>query len=318
MSHYGRYGATPSADNNYAYTPYPGTPEPFGSFVKPSRERNHRRRMNICSVVVGFFVPVGLFTLLFTLMSSKTRYDMPWSCDVVLVIFFGVVLAFGVPAFNAVRKKGGEPTWLVFLFLTCLMAWLLALIAGEWNFTHNMQPYYQISNLNTYSSVDPALVQGRELMDAGRVVFTNSTHLDIARSIGFRSTTMYCVAPLTSTSDNVSLATYDFWAVGTDCCQSGSPGFRCGDFTDPRVHAGLRLMRDEEKPFYRLAVEQAEAAYNIKAQEPLFFEWMMDPNGKTEELQDEGHTFNGSVVFSFIVLHGLIVVCAAIIYAGSL
>jgi len=35
------------------------------------------------------------------------------------------------------------------------------------NFWYNMQPYYDIENLNTYPSVNPSTESGQQLMDAG-------------------------------------------------------------------------------------------------------------------------------------------------------
>jgi len=35
------------------------------------------------------------------------------------------------------------------------------------NFVYNMQPYYDIENLNTYPSVNPSTESGQQMMDAG-------------------------------------------------------------------------------------------------------------------------------------------------------
>ena len=44
-----------------------------------------------------------------------------------------------------------------------------------------------------------------------------------------------------------------------------APSNSGGEYNNPGAHSGLRLLDDEQRPFYRLAVEQAEAAYSLKA-----------------------------------------------------
>lgn len=53
--------------------------------------------------------------------------------------------------------------------------------------------------------------------------------------------------------------------------------FHCDHFNNPHANGGYRLMTDNDRPFYRLAVQQAEATYKIRAVHPLFFEWAIDP-----------------------------------------
>merc|ERR1711866_4659 len=99
---------------------------------------------------------------------------------------------------------------------------------------------------------------------------------------------MFCVAPITRGTNNETLLHYDFWAVGVGCCSGLKPDFHCKNFNNPHAKGGLRLMRDDERAFYRLAVQQAEAAYNIKAVHPLFFEWVQDPIDEMAQLEEFG------------------------------
>merc|ERR1740127_237767 len=126
-----------------------------------------------------------------------------------------------------------------------------------------MKDYMSMRHLNTYTDINPTTMRGQQLMDAGSVTFTNTTRVDVTRSMGFRNYDTYCVAPITVPELNSSV--YDFWAVGLNCCPGVQPSFNCPNARVRGSRGGLRLLRSADRPFYRLAVQQAEVAYNITA-----------------------------------------------------
>jgi hypothetical protein len=263
-------------------------------------------------------------------MSFFAHYRTPLLCY--LVVFAGllVVVLTAYFAVDAVKKKQEpdvvqfvtgelrephrEPTWLIFLFGTCLQAWLLGVVLGEVNYTKHTQLYYDVSNLETYPSVDPSSMRGQQLMDAGRVMFKQGSRLDLTLSRGYKNLENYCVAPIVSPHDSRPVPSYDFWAVGVNCCSGNQADFHCGEFNNPRASAGLRLMQDDERAFFRLAVQQAEAAYNIKAEHPLFFHWMQDPIAEVNEYMDEGFKYYFFGVSLHFVVQFLQVLAACIIF----
>merc|ERR1719401_761214 len=108
---------------------------------------------------------------------------------------------------------------------------------GDSNFWENMQPYYDIQNLNDYSSVDPTRMRGQQMMDAGRVQFVSGATVDFTKAYAFQNLDTYCVAPITVNNPKVGSVTplfsYDFWAVGTNCCDgngTSAVNFRCGSY----------------------------------------------------------------------------------------
>lgn len=292
-----------------------------GAFMK-----GQRQRLNVVAILISLFVPWLLFCFMYWTMSFSLHYKQPILCYFLVLVGLIVVIITGVLAFDAVKRKkeassgaqflaGGdvathEPTWLVFLFATCLLAWLLGVIGGDINFFNNMEPYYDISNLNTYPNVDPSRMRGQQLMDAGRIMFSEGSKLDLQRSMGFRNLELYCVAPIVAGADIKHIPTYDFWAVGMNCCSGSRADFHCGEFNNARAMAGLRLMKDDQRAFYRLAVQQAEAAYNIRADHPLFFYWMQDPIAEVMRYMDEGFKwYLLGILAHFIFQLFLVVVC---------
>lgn len=200
------------------------------------------------------------------------------------------------------------PHWYTFATLAFFTAISLAVVVGDMNFWYHMEPFYDLMFLAPYPDVNPSRDLGQQFMDAGRLYFASDAQLDLKKAEGFRSADMYCVAPVSIPNANV--ANYDFWAVGVNCCNGGE--FKCGEYTNPRAHSGLRLMREDQRPFFRLAVQQAEAAYNIKAQHPVFFQWVEDPLVELNTYRNEGFRWFWVGNIAFFIFDLFCVLCASI------
>mmetsp|Transcript_21542 Transcript_21542/g.60148 ORF Transcript_21542/g.60148 Transcript_21542/m.60148 type:complete len:320 (+) Transcript_21542:174-1133(+) len=255
--------------------------------------RGQRQRLNIVSIMKCLFLPWLMFCFIYAATSFSLHYTSPTLMHALVGVGFVIVLACAAIALLVVLQKWHheyhEPNWYIFLFITMLIGWSLGLLFGDINFKTNMRSFYDYSNLNEYHYVDPARMRGAQLMDAGRVNFVNGTGLDLKRSMGFRNLDTYCVAPITV--KGLPLATYDFWAVGLGCCSGNTADFHCGEYDNPHANSGLRFLRDEERAFFRLAVQQAEATYGIKSDHPLFFFWTQSADAGMTSFQDDGHKF---------------------------
>mmetsp|Transcript_151013 Transcript_151013/g.263121 ORF Transcript_151013/g.263121 Transcript_151013/m.263121 type:complete len:319 (-) Transcript_151013:79-1035(-) len=277
-------------------------PQLYGGFGGFSNEakfvRRQRQRMNAVSVFQCLFAPWLFFCVIYAVTSFELHYSTPWLCWTIVTVGVLIVLACGGLAAVAIRSKmkndeSSEPSWFVFLFITMAVALTCGAVLGNLNFWTFMQPYYDYTNLNSYQGVDVSRIHGEQLMDAGRVQFTEGTRLDLRRSMGFKNLDTYCVAPITTGPPGVDLplASYDFWAVGLNCCSGDMADFSCGEFNNPAARGGLRLLADNERSFYRLAVQQAEAMYHLKAVHPLFFYWAQDPVAEMTSWKQEGYKF---------------------------
>merc|ERR1719258_625751 len=59
--------------------------------------------------------------------------------------------------------------------------------------------------------------------------------------------------------------TYDWWAVGTNCCDGGNAAkdFTCGQVNSNLARSGMRLLSDSQRPFYLLAVQEWSASFGL-------------------------------------------------------
>merc|ERR1719444_780555 len=111
------------------------------------------------------------------------------------------------------------------------------------------------------------------------------------------------------------MGSYDFWAVGKNCCSGNQANFHCTNFNNPYANGGLRLMSDGDRAFYRLAVQQAEAAYSIKAVHPLFFHWVQEPFVMVESWKYTGQSEFVAWLFSAFVFQTFIVGFATLVFS---
>ncbi|CAK0891849.1 unnamed protein product [Prorocentrum cordatum] len=260
----------------------------------PALQRRGRRRIDVFSVAAALFLPWALFCAACAVVSFSLRYQQPVLARGITGLLLLPVAVAGVYSVREItgmlRERAGRATWAIFLFLAMLLAWTLGVQFGNYIYTLYLRPFYDIDGLHAYAHVDPSKFRGQQLMDAGRIVFTRDARLDVRRSMGFKNQDTYCAAPITVGNENVTfkeLPSYDFWAVGLNCC--GEKGdFTCGEYNNPDAHAGLRLMRDDQRKFFRLAVQQAESAFNIKSVHPVFVHFMQDPLAEALSYQEGG------------------------------
>merc|ERR1719362_150222 len=146
--------------------------------------------MNIVSMGLALFVPWVIFTAVFAVMSFIVHWQSPQVASAICWFVFFVVLAIGWQAVDSMRNGDRDEVganWYIFTFLSGFLAWSLGMTAGGANFSRNMKPFYDVSNLNSYPAVDPSQVKGPQLMDAGRMVFKPGSQLDLRYSMGFRN-----------------------------------------------------------------------------------------------------------------------------------
>jgi len=166
-------------------------------------------------------------------------------------------------------------------------AWLLvAVVTGAWvglfSYECCISEYWMAQEMEARENVLPSEPAGA-YSNAGEIVFADEARVDPSRAVGYKDTSVYCVAPIAS---DAPLETVQFWAAGMDCC--GARGsFVCDDAWNPKARSGVvirrakdnTIMRDEVHDQYMKAVKLAEVTYSIaSAKEPIFVRWVADPN----------------------------------------
>mmetsp|Transcript_42510 Transcript_42510/g.98536 ORF Transcript_42510/g.98536 Transcript_42510/m.98536 type:complete len:328 (+) Transcript_42510:85-1068(+) len=286
----------------------------FARANKPTKPKQ-KKGLNIIPALLSLFVPWFLFVVVYAVTSFSLHYSSPFGCWIVVMICAALVIAgYAITALSALRGK--DPTWYGFLSTLMFIAVVLGASLGTINFVSNLRPYYDSSNLNKYDNVDPGEYSGQQMMDAGQINFVKGVSPDRSKAMGFRDRDMYCVTPITK-SAGVAPASgfYDFWAVGINCCSGAPHEFHCSEYDNKYAHSGLRLVDQDKQAFYRLAVQQAEAAYSISAPHPIFVHWLQDPNAELDAYADEGMMYYLIGIFSHLAFQVVAVGVGVVVIA---
>lgn len=302
------YGAAPK---QFQYTGQIQEPKAHGLTA--------RRQLNCTGILAAIVIPAAFFFTSFHLMSYELFFHKPEVSLLFVALELLIVLTIGANATQAHRRKlsNGESSWWSFIFLAGLFAIVLGASLGYTNYTLNTRQYYDYIGLRKATNVEPARSQGQQMLDVGEIVFKADVSVNRALHMGFHRTRTYCVAPIVP-SGNASLATYDFWAVGMDCCYPAPNAFSCGrvsrNHADEKELAGLRVLDDKESAGYALAVEQAVSAYNIQAVRPIFLYMMARPYSQIRGYMQHGQTFELWVGAAYVILQAALVFYSAYTY----
>jgi len=301
--HYGTYGAAVEASSGK-----------IGPTKSLFARTGLRGRINAAAILLSLIVPWALFTINFALLSQEVHFNNAEVVDTVVAVSAVLLFLSGLALFAVRRGPEREPSVAVFILVSAAVAWILAVALGEVNFKAYMHPYEQFLHMRSYKDVDPLKMRGQQLMDAGSIRFLNTSTVDVSKSMGFKNKDVFCVAPI---SDGSTASTYDFWAVGVNCCNdrtsTGAFRFECISSGGIKLHAGLRWISAEERPFFRLAVQQAEAIHNITAVHPLFFTMVKDADAAVESLKGSATQNTILGIIGFFILQSFLVVIGVLL-----
>jgi hypothetical protein len=279
-----------------------------------------RSRLNGVAIALAVLSPWLLFCFVSYIFAFWLRYGYPgWADTAVIVAFLVSVVPAGYWAARSMKGKLTDPsyvpTWWIFLFITLLLAYVVGFSFAEYNFEKNLRPYYDLNNLETYSNIDTTEFLGMQLQDAGKISFKHGTTLDLGHSMGFKNHDVYCVSPIRTEGGAGKSSSIDFWAVGKNCCSGVQADFHCSGFSDPQATGALRLMMDDDRAFYRLAVQQAEATYKLTANHPLFFRWVHDAEEEVNKFWRTGLHYFVLGAITYLIFQTFLVACTTLALA---
>jgi hypothetical protein len=296
--------------------------------------------INPLEIFCGVFWPTLVFLLIVRLIISPMRYNYATFVLVIgLIIPVSIQLYMTTRVYANVRH-GRVIRWRLVLNIVMWLSMGFAYIRGDklyWKFARS---YYQFQDMASYINISPTTDRGQSYMDAGQVYFKEGARVEVSKAIAFQEDQIYCVAPIVqetmdskgdqtgvqksgdqnNTADDQNNAaggnkgkgslklpksgTVDFWAVGMNCCDPSGLNFKCGDSTKPFARAGIRVLRDDTRPFFLMAVQEWTAWLHMPAKHPLFFHWVQDPL-----LEVDNFWFNAKRYWLFNTLYCMMFCC---------
>jgi len=250
---------------------------------------------------LNIFLPWGIFIFCLGITSFWVMYTKPSLAYAMVAFCIFIWLVTVLIAINR-RRNDPEPSWYTYFALMTGVAVFGGMLLGMDIFKKYSLPYYMVKDLKVIGHLDVNQERGQNVMDSGIVYFADGNGLDPTRSWHFKHGTVYCVAPIVKGGGVPSTGTFDFWAVGKDCCSVSASDFRCGAYNNPNARSGIRVLDESSRAYYRLAVEQAETLYGVMATHPVFFEWSQDPLETVNSWNEKAFTrYLVAVAFAFVV-----------------
>lgn len=252
-------------------------------------------------IVMCSVISLLLFVWVYLWLSSKFRHEEPlvaWIIGPAIVLV--ITGFFCYKAYKNVRyaRAGFIPTTIreklidgrnlwVNLAICSLGALALGTLLGDRDYWLYGTNIYSYGDLVSYVDIDPAKDSGQAYMDSGHAYFKENSYVLRQKFSKFRNGDTYCVAPIVRGSTLPESGTYDWWAVGTNCCDGGNAAkdFTCGQVNSNLARSGMRLLSDSQRPFYLLAVQEWSASFGLPVKHPLFFTWVKDPLTTEEQYE---------------------------------
>jgi len=280
----------------------------YGEIKHLTLRKSHRNTFPPFTIILGITLPTLMFAVNYWLMGFSIRHYRP-----ALALLLGPAVTVAACLFYSAqtyrRLKNNSPArGLVAITVTMWSAMLSATYLSDicyWSFANS---YYSYQDLLSYPNIDPNLDRGQSYMDSGITYFKESTYVAVTKAVAFRSTAVYCAAPIVrqpienqdgtvavETEGTVVLptsGTIDWWAVGINCCDPSGNGFTCGEVGNPLARAGVRMLREDARPFFLMAVQEWNSQYGLPSKHPLFFHWVQDPL-----VQIDGYLINAKQAF---------------------
>jgi len=277
------------------------------------KEAAVKKRPTIVALVGCLVVPLLIFIVMIWLRSFELRYKSETVTNMMCCILLFSPLVFAALAIDLAKRSESDPKPMALLAGMSLLAWLFGFYLGCQNFERNMRPFYDIAEMSVYPSVEPSKYGGQQFLDAGLITFTPGSRLDVRHSAGFREKDVYCAAPIVS--KNATQKTFDFWAIGMNCCSGHRPDFHCGEYSNPSASKGLRLLDDDKSSYFRLAVKKAQVEFNLNVSHPIFFHWLSHPEIELSTYEDDGWKVLVTSACCFFCLELFVIVSAAVVFS---
>lgn len=258
----------------------------------------------LAQAVLHLVVPSCIFLFTSSLLSFHVHFDVGagvWLLTLLSLVPFCLARRSERHALEY-RLDRTWPRLSQFLFFVAAVAGMLF---GGLNYCYYGWPSYSLDGLRTYTDLDATDVPGQRLMDAGRVTFVQNTRL-----LAHHNQTGW------------QQGHPNAWASRPVGCrrgmlQSWAEQLHCGDFHSPKAKSGLRVVDESQLRFFRLAVQQAEAAYNLEVGQPMFFTWLEDAD---KTLENFFHLSFKNFVVANVYHMGFNTVCLlafVVFFAGS-